>query len=272
MEWFADLFKPLGLNHLALFSKLFCAVFAVQLALNFSEQYQYFLTRPEKIYGGPPKLLGILRIPPPGRVLFLFSGGILLISLCAVTAGVFPRFFVLIALLCYFFYFMPIMSLAHIQRKTNLLPLVLLIFLISPSTGRPIHAPGTAWELTLVKVAIAQLYFSAGLQKVRNSGLNWINGKTLQAYLLENYLWSDQKAGLQLALKPQLCMLASILVLFFELSFWIIIPVPALTPVYVTGAVLFHIGTLVAMRINYLKYLLPVYTVFLTNIVFKLLA
>jgi hypothetical protein len=271
MDWFADLFKPSGLNHPALFAKLFCAVLAIQLLFSFREQYLYFLTKPEKIYGAPPKLLGLFRIPRPGKTLFLLLGCLLLLSLCAVTAGFFQRFFVLIALLSYFFYFTPIMSLAYIQRKTNLLPFVLLVLLFSPSTGNSIHTPGTAWELTLIKIAIAQLYLSAGLQKIRHSGFTWLSGKSLQAYLLENYLWSDQKAALQLALRPRLCLFTSVLVLLFELSFWIIIPIPSLTLIYVAGGLLFHIGTLVTMRINYLKYLLPVYMIFLTDMIFKLL-
>lgn len=271
MGWFADLFKLSDLNHPALFARLFCAVLAIQVVLNFRNQYQYFLTNPQKIYGAPPKILGLFKVSMPGKTAFMLWGVLLLVSLCAVVAGIFMRFFLLTALLSYFFYFMPIMSLAYIQRKTNLLPLVLLILLVSPSVNRAVTAAGTAWELTLIKLAIAQLYLSAGWQKIRHSGFNWLNGQSLQAYLLENYLWSDRAAALKLALKPRLCILISTFVLLFELSFWIIIPVPSLTPVYVAGGLLFHLGILITMRINYLKYLLPVYMVFLTNIVFKVL-
>lgn len=271
MVWFTDLFNPSGLNHPALFSKLFCAVLAIQLLFSFREQYQYFLTNPQKIYGPPPKLLGMFRLLAPGKVLFLVSGGLLLLSLCAVTAGCFSRFFVLIALACYFCYFTPIISLAYIQRKTNLVPFVLLVLLVSPSLGDSISSPGTAWELVLVKIALAQVYFSAGLQKIRYSGASWLNGKSLQAYLLENYLWSDRKAAFKLASMPRFCALLSVLVLLFELSFWIIIPFPFLTPIYIVGGLMFHVGTLVTMRINYLKYILPVYMVFFTNMAFVLL-
>ena len=120
----------------------------------------------------------------------------------------------------------------------------------------------------MIKIAIAQIYFSSGIQKLKHSGLDWCNGKSLQAYLIENYLWSDRKAGYLLASKSGLCAVLSSLTLFFELSFWAIIFFPQLTFVYVTMALLFHIGTYLTMRINYLKYLGPVYLVFFIDIAF----
>ena len=98
----------------------------------------------------------------------------------------------------------------------------------------------------------------------------WFNGKYLQAYLLENYLWTDRTSALAVAGKPLLCVLMSTLTLVFELTFWVVIFFPKLIFLYVAIALLFHIGTLVTMRINYLKYLSPVYLVFFTDIAFHI--
>jgi len=265
-----DIFDAAAPNHVALFARLFSAVLAIQLLLHFREQYLYFKTQPGRIYGKPLKVLGLFRLPELGEMQFLFSGCLLLLSLVCCAAGWWPRIFIFIALVCYFPYFNSILSLAYVQRKTNLLPFVLLVLLVSPSVDKQLYAPATSWELVLVKIGLAQLYLSAGIQKLKQSGLQWCNGKSLQAYLLENYLWSDRKAGLFIARRLNWCAVFSTLTLLFELTFWIIIIFPSLTYIYLAGVLLFHTATLVTMRINYLKYLLPVYMVFFTDLAFWL--
>jgi hypothetical protein len=160
------------------------------------------------------------------------------------------------------------MSLAYIQRKTNLLPITLLILAASPSINDSLDNPSTNWELTLVKIAIAQMYLSAGIQKLRFSGLSWCNGKSFQAALMQNYMWSDSIAAYNLAKKTALCAAFSTLTLLFELSFGLVIFFPQLSYVYIAIALFFHLGTLITMRINYIKYLSPVYMVFFTEIAF----
>lgn len=268
MENLPDIFNPATPNHVALFAKLFCAALAIQLLISLRDQYLYFKTQPFRVYGKPLKLLGRFRLPVLTADQFLQFGFLLLISLVFVATDFLPRLFTLAALVCYFLYFNSILSLAYVQRKTNLLPFVLLVLQVSPSLDEPLYAPGTSWELVLVKIGLAQLYLSAGIQKLKLSGLQWCNGRSLQAYLLENYLWSDRKAGLLIAQHLKWCAVFSTMTLIFELTFWIIIVFPSLTYIYLAGVLLFHTATLVTMRINYLKYLLPVYMVFFTDLAF----
>ncbi|HTI60173.1 hypothetical protein [Mucilaginibacter sp.] len=268
---FPDLFSNAhGPNEAGMFAKLFCAVSAIQVLLSFRQQYRYFQTEPWKIYGRRQRLLGFLPLPALNKYQFLGSGLCLTTCLVLVCAGFYTRIFIFIALVNYFLYFSPIISLAYVQRKTNLLPVVLLILLLSPSLDKPLAAPSTAWELILVKIALVQVYFAAGLQKLIRSGLRWVNGKNLQAYLMENYLWSDKKSALVIASRPMLCMILSTLTLFFELTFWLVIFFPSFTFFYVAFAILFHTSTLITMRINYLKYMGPVYLVFFTDTIFRL--
>ena len=60
--------------------------------------------------------------------------------------------------------------------------------------------------------------------------------------------------------------------LAFELTFAIVLMVPSLTPWYALAGVVFHAGTAVFLRIHYLKYLGPVYTVFVTEWGFRLMS
>ena len=268
MEKFLDIFKPVAPNHVLMFTKLFCVTLVIQLLINFGAQLRYFKTQPSRVYGRPVKLLRKFQLPALSENQFILSGIVLILCLLFAAFGIFAREFLIIALICYFLYFNPIISLAYIQRKTNLLPLVLLVLIVSPALNGALDKPATSWEIILIKIAIAQMYFSAGIQKIRQSGLSFCDGRSLQAYLLENYLWSDRKIGLLLAKKRWLCSLLSMLTLLFELTFWVIIFLPQLTFVYLAIALFFHIGTLLTMRINYLKYLAPVYMVFFTDIAF----
>jgi uncharacterized membrane protein YphA (DoxX/SURF4 family) len=268
VEKILSIFVASGYNNVLMFERLFCSMLAIQLIVNFKAQLRYFKTQPYIIYGKPVKLLAKFQIPAVNETWFVFFGIVLILCLITAAIGFCPQLFLLIALLCYFPYFSSIISLADIQRKTNLIPLVLLVLMVSPSLNHSLYQPSTRWEIVLIKISIAQMYFSAGLQKLGHSFRNWCNGKSLQAFLFENYLWSDRKIGFKLAQNQQLCAILSTLTLFFELTFGIIVLVPGLTFYYVAAAVLFHLGTLIAMRINYLKYMLPVYMVFLPGVAF----
>ena len=264
-------FYSVGPNYTLIFTKLFCITLALQISLNFNAQLRYFQTSPRKIYGNPLKLLNAFKLPELTTVQFKLSGLGLIVCLLLATAGIVTRVFIGLAIPLYFLYFSQIISLAYVQRKTNLLPLVLFILLVSPTITFPLNNMASVkWPIILIEACIAQLYLSSGIQKLKQSGLGWCNGETLQAYLFENYLWSDRKIAFVIAQKRWLCTLLSIFTLLFELSFWLMLFFPQLTYIYVSAAILFHIGTLLTMRINYLKYLLPVYMVFFTPFAFSL--
>jgi hypothetical protein len=265
-----DIFKPDGFNHTRMFLILFCLTLALQTLVNFRKQFRYFKTSPHRIYGKPIRLLGKFQLPALSDFQFILLGFLFSISLLLAAINIFPRFFIFLALLSYFPYFNSIMSLSFIQRKTNLIPIVLFVLLFAPSINGTLDNNTPQFPIILIKIAIAQMYFSAGLQKLRRTGLRWCNGESLQAYLIDHYLWGDTKLALILAKRKNLCMILSMLLLSFELTFWIIIPLPQLTYFYVAAALSFHLGTRLSMRINYLKYLTPVYMIFFTDLAFKL--
>jgi hypothetical protein len=264
----SELFSPHVLNEVGMFARIFCAAVAIQLLLNFAQQYRYFMTGPSKLYGNRVRLLGLVPVPVLNGYQFLSIGVCLIFCLLLASFGIYARLAVLVSLISWFFYFGQIMSLAYVQRKANLIPIVLLILLVSPSLSESLSSQSTHWELVLIKLALIQVYLSAAMEKLRQSGAKWINGKFLRAYLLENYLWADRPAALTLARNLKACAIVSSLVLIFELTFGIVLFLPALTFVYVAFAFVFHLGTLITMRINYLKYIWPVYLVFFIDMAF----
>ena len=262
MTYFLDLFKPIHANTIALFAKLFSALWLVMLLVHFKQQLRFFKTEPIRISGNPQKLLGIYQLPLISPAWFATFGLILLGSLLAITLGFLPRFFVLIALVCYFPYFNSIQSLAHIQRKTNLAAFVLLVLLVSPSLNTPLNLPTSNWEVLLIKIGMAQMYLSAGLHKLRSSGLKWANGAALQAYLAENHFWNGYKMGWLVAQHRGLCCALSVWALCFEFTFWLILFFPSLTVFYILCSFCFHLSVQLTVRVHYLIYLSPVYMIF----------
>ena len=133
-------FNLLGdnVNRPRIFLILFCVVLALQLLLAFGKQLRYFKSEPWRIYGPSAPLLGKYRLPSLTALQFALLGGVLVASLLTAALNLAPRGFILLALLCYFLYFNPIMSLAYIQRKTNLVPIVLLALIFAPAVGAPL--------------------------------------------------------------------------------------------------------------------------------------
>jgi hypothetical protein len=235
-----------------LFLSLYCGSIALQTALHYREQLQFFRTQPARIYGPAPLLLGLIRLPSgANEALFAFAGAGFISTLAAAACGFVPRLMLAAALICFLIYFAPILPLGYIQRKVNLIPIVLTVLMVAP--GRTIP---------LVKIAIAMVYLSGALEKLRNAGIRWMDGRSLQGRLIEHYLYTQRPQALWLARRSGLCRTLSVLVLVWELSFWLVIVFPPLAWIYVPAGLAFHAGTAVAMRIHYWIYFCPAYFVF----------
>ncbi|NBR86207.1 MAG: hypothetical protein EBT61_11975 [Verrucomicrobia bacterium] len=260
-----SLFLPVGANHPRMLLWLFGGMFALQFTLNFYDQRGFFRTQPARIYGRPQKLLGQWTMPVLNQWQFDLCGLGLLMALAAALAGGLPRASLVLAAVLHLLYFSQITSLSYVQRKPNLLVLGLLILAAAPGLEEPLDRPMPLWPIVLVKLALAQMYFSAAFQKIRRSGWQWTHGETLQAYLAQQYLWTDRTTAWRLATHAGCCRLLGGAVVIWELTFGLILCWPALTPLYVGGAIAFHLGTMIFLRIDYGKYLSPVYMVFLTD-------
>lgn len=267
-QLFLRLFEMANGNLVRLFLLLFCTSLAAIILISFPRQWAYFDSNPTRLYEHKSRILGFWKPPILDKLQFQLMGFILSASLLAATTGILTRLMLSISLTTYFFYFSQIKSLDTLVRKINLIPIVLIILIVSPSINASFEEPVLLWPLWLVKISIVQMYFSAGLQKLRRAGVKWIDGQSLQKYMVDHYLWGDMNNALWFAKHPRLCKLASISTLIFELTIWIILFWPELTLLYVALAILFHCGTAITMRIRYLKYLIPIYMVFVIDIIY----
>jgi hypothetical protein len=80
-----------------------------------------------------------------------------------------------------------------------------------------------AWPLELIKLNMALVYFSAFFAKIKNSGLSWAQGETLQAYVLERYWMTDNPIAHYVASHLWLCTALSVFTLLAESTFWMVL-------------------------------------------------
>jgi hypothetical protein len=102
------------------------------------------------------------------------------------------------------------------------------------------------WPIDLLFIVLAAYYALAGISKLRDAGLAWADGYTLQYHLLD----FGSPAGQRLAAHLGPCAALSALVLVFELGFWTGI-VRRLRPVCLAGGALFHLGTTWLLNISF---------------------
>jgi hypothetical protein len=124
------------------------------------------------------------------------------------------------------------------------------------------------WPLLLVQWMFALIYLSAAFHKLSWSGLDWMNGWTLQYYMLQDALrWGSDSAGTGAgyAAAPGLGVwigqhhgmmrIASWLSILFESTFWIVPLVPGLALVYLPIGVGFHATIYVLQRVSFFSFL-----------------
>ncbi|MEZ4381362.1 MAG: HTTM domain-containing protein [Nannocystaceae bacterium] len=252
-------------NEVRLFAAYYCLAFALQLALGMRRHSRYLRVQPSPAGPPRPRLLGLLALPTLAPRTTDALGVGLLLALLLAALGPAPRLATLIALGLYFAYFSQLLNLGSVIRKTNTAPQVLLVLAAAPGLDAPLCSANASWPLDLIRALVALVYFASGVAKLRAAGLGWVNhGRTLQAYLLEHWLLLDTQAGRRLAGRRRVCAALSAATLAWELSAPLLLLAPSIAPAWVACALLFHAGTLVTMRINYLKYTGIVLPVFLT--------
>ncbi|HWZ95171.1 MAG TPA: hypothetical protein VNW30_08260 [Opitutaceae bacterium] len=160
-------------------------------------------------------------------------------------------------------YFAQLIELPDVRRKPNTVPVILLLLGLAGLATHGGESERIAWLCLLaVKILVAQIYFSSGLVKLRQAGWRWALAPNLRIILLRYHLRDDSKAALWLAHRPAACRAVAALVLVFELTFWLVIPFPALAWVYLPAGLIFHLGTAGLMRIHYWIYVVPAYFAF----------
>jgi uncharacterized membrane protein YphA (DoxX/SURF4 family) len=157
-------------------------------------------------------------------------------------------------------------SYGQIQHAEVVLSMFLLFLGLSPS-GRhlsldaKLRGPTTGttdeavWPLRLTQILLAWSYFSNAVAKLAHSGLEWLNGYTLQQHLLSMSMLWERPLGAWLARQHELCVALSLGTLAFELAFPLAVFVPRTRPFFLVGGVVFHLATYFTMNVVFIQHL-----------------
>lgn len=121
--------------------------------------------------------------------------------------------------------------------------------------------PEAGWPLELLRWMFALCYLSAAVCKLGASGLDWLNGFTLQGYLLQEGIFWGTASSVWLADHHRLCLALSWYALLVEGLFPLVLWKRRLAWFFVPAAAALHLGIWVTMRAPFWLYL-PLYAVF----------
>jgi len=116
------------------------------------------------------------------------------------------------------------------------------------------HSVFARWPLLLLQWMMALVYLSAAVSKLE-SGFEWMNGHTLQYYLLQEGVRWERGVGLWLSQYHSLAVLLSWITVAFESTFFLVLIVPRLAWFYLPLGVLLHLGMDLALKANFVPWL-----------------
>jgi hypothetical protein len=121
-------------------------------------------------------------------------------------------------------------------------------------------SPFARWPLLLIQWLFGLAYLSAALNKLVLDGpglftLDWMNGYTLQYYLIRDGLLWGSNLGIWIGQQHSLILIFSIVAILFEATFCLTLVFPKLVWLYIPTGALFHIGIYMAQRAPFFQYL-----------------
>ncbi len=257
---------------LALFRLLYCGALFFFM-WDFDQQFSYFAQ--DRLYHPVPtfSLLGLPILPELGVHLVYWG---LMIGLALGGLGIGSRAPLFVAAFGYFYLkglqmgFMRPPFTEYTYHSGNLAVFVLLIMAISPTYAHqniikawkePLSRVRSGWPVQLVKLSLAIAYFGAVYCRLTTS-TKWLDGYTLQAYLLERFLLNGEPLALTLAQSIPLCIVLSWLAVLFEAFFFLALLVPRTALVLVPAGIAFHFGIWLAMDIQFFPFFVITYFAF----------
>jgi hypothetical protein len=244
-----------------LLTMLYCLTLFVIISMKHREQRAYVTLMSGLLPSA--RLFGLWRMPRLSPRMFDAAGCFLLAMLALGVLEIFTQFALLLAIPAYFFYFGQIRTMSYIGRKSNLIPQFLFVIGLTHFASLFGHTYATTlWAILVLKMIVIQVYISGAYSKLRNSGFAWLQAQQFQGVLLHQDLLLDIPIARLLAGNTLFCTLIPPLILLHQLTFPLSLIATSVEPFYVVAALLFHIGTFVVMKINYLVYHAPCYIVF----------
>lgn len=117
------------------------------------------------------------------------------------------------------------------------------------------------WPLLVGRWVLALVYLSAAWAKLRNAGLDWANGDTLQFYMLRDSMWWDKPLGTWLGAHHEAMVVLSYSALLFEATFFVVLLMPRLARIYAPAGIAMHTGTYLTMSAPFFRWI-AIYSVF----------
>ena len=111
------------------------------------------------------------------------------------------------------------------------------------------------WPLRTGMWLLALSYLCAGLCKLHQGGFAWLEGATLQGYLLADGVRWDRPVGVWLSQQAFLCTILSIGTILFELGFFLTIMVRKLAPYILLIGVAIHVGIFVTQAAGFWQFI-----------------
>lgn len=147
------------------------------------------------------------------------------------------------------------------------------------------HSRFARWPLLVIQWMFALIYLSAGYHKLQASGVDWMNGWTLQFYMVQDAMrWGNSVAGTGAGRAAQpgigmwigqshaFALVGSWVSILFETLFWLVLLFPRLALIFLPIGAAFHIGIYVIQRAPFLSFVW-LYAVFVPwSVVFRQLA
>jgi uncharacterized membrane protein YphA (DoxX/SURF4 family) len=138
--------------------------------------------------------------------------------------------------------FLLLLACAPSGQRLSLDALIRRRVLSNGATGLPNRLETAMWPLRLTHVLLALTYFSTGMSKLIEGGLEWMNGYTLQSYTFQDAVNRKLELGLWLAQHHELAIALSIFTILFETFFFVSLLVPRIAPLFFVTGVFFHLG------------------------------
>lgn len=118
------------------------------------------------------------------------------------------------------------------------------------------------WPLLVVRYLFGLIYLDAAVQKLIKAGLDWMNGYTVQFYLVTNGIRRGSDLALWLTQYHTLASLLSWVTILFEGTFFLVIFFPRLAWVYIPLGVALHAGMCLTELACFYQFV-ALYTVFI---------
>jgi HTTM domain len=124
------------------------------------------------------------------------------------------------------------------------------------------ESPFARWPILTIQWVFVLMYLSAVLSKLVFYGPNWLNGFTLQGYLIRDGIRWHSPLALWLAQHHLLVLGLQYLTIAFQSTFVLAVVFPKLRWIYVPVGLGFHIGILLTLRADFYQWI-ALYVVFI---------